>query len=92
MTSTLDRQFIGQARLARLLLWKVGDSTDIDVCLDKALEQGMIDAEDREFLDDQLAAEEASRDSQHETLSDFNSDAIARLRRCVDKLNRADCA
>ena len=91
MAASLDRQFIGQARLARLLFWKVGDSTDIDACLAAALEQGMIDADDHAFLAEQLSAEETARES-GEAPPNITSETIARLRRCVDKLNRADCA
>lgn len=90
-TTNLDRQFIGQARLARLLLWKVGDSTDIDVCLDEALGCGMLGEDDVSFLVECMSAEEAARDGAPIPM-DVDQESIVRLRRCVDKLNRADCA
>ena len=89
--TNLQKQFSGQARLVRLLLWKVGDTTDIDACLDAALNQGMIDVDDCAFLTAQMAAEEAARDSGEE-IPGVDEETILRLRRCVDKLNRADCA
>lgn len=87
----LQKRFIGQARLVRLLLWKVGDSTDIGACLNAALIGGMIDDDDSCFLLDCMNAEEALRDGGE---SDFaiSDEAVVRLQRCVDKLNRADCA
>lgn len=145
----LQRQFIGQARLVRLLLWRVGDSTDIDECLRVALSSGMIAPDDEAFLHQCLAYEERQREqgaspaakpspepaaeagrlpeegdvaaAQRATartgrsaasadratadaapnvgttaapLGTFPLDVqtIARLRRCADKLNRADAA
>lgn len=91
---SLDRQFMGQARLVRLLLWKVGDSTDVEHCLDVACVQGMIDADDEAFLRTCLAAEEAQRESGKDAPAAFevDEDMVRRLRRCADKLNRADAA
>ena len=87
----LERQFVGQARLARLLLWKVGDSTDIDVCIRAASDQGMLTDDDIAFLLESLDAEEHARDGAPVDM-DVDQQTILRLRRCVDKLNRADCA
>lgn len=87
----MDRQFIGQARLARLLLWKVGDSTDVDACLEAALDGKMISPDDALFLKECMDAEESSRNSGNVPL-DVTPDLVTKLRRCVDKLNRADCA
>lgn len=104
---SLQRQFVGQARLVRLLLWRVGDSTDIDECLRVALESNMLAPDDEVFLRECLAVEESQRgegseaaqsatvaDDLTNTLATFPIDTqtIARLRRCVDKLNRADAA
>lgn len=90
------RQFAGQARLVRLLLWRVGDSTDVDACLRAALAQGMIAADDAVFLRACMAAEERQREAPpaKEVPSDLVLDEqlITRLRRCADKLNRADSA
>lgn len=145
----LQRQFIGQARLVRLLLWRVGDSTDIDECLRVALSSGMIAPDDEAFLRECLAYEERQRAqgaspaaksssepateagkspeegdvsaaqratarSGHSAASadratadaapnadttavspdtfPIDAQTIARLRRCADKLNRADAA
>lgn len=111
---SLQRQFIGQARLVRLLLWRVTDSTDIDECLRVALESGMLAPDDEGFLRGCLAHEEQQRGeggaaaatapADPETANDasnaghgagafpIDAQVIARLRRCVDKLNRADAA
>lgn len=86
-----SRQFVGQARLVRLLLWKIGDSTDINHCLALARESNMIDADDEEFLRECLNMEEESRPNGADSL-DVSSDTVKRLRRCADKLNRADSA
>ena len=92
----LARQFAGQARLVRLLLWKVGETTDIDICLDTGLEQGLLGKDDVDFLRPCLEAEEEVRpESAGASVAlpfDIDQGAILRLRRCVDKLNRADCA
>lgn len=94
----VDRQFAGQARLVRLLLWKIGDSTDIGACLAAAVDQGMIDEGDRALLADCMRAEESMRSgdpsanaSDAPTL-EIDAETVARLRRCADKLNRADSA
>ena len=89
--TSLNKQFMGQARLVRLLLWKVGNSTDIDICLDTAVEKGMLNDEDADFLLLCMTEEETARESQSPSI-DVDGEMILRLRRCVDKLNRADCA
>lgn len=95
----VERQFAGQARLVRLLLWRIGDSTDIDACFAEARASNMIDESDEAFLRACMAYEEAVRDGGAETAgtaasSDFSitQETVARLRRCADKLNRADAA
>lgn len=103
----LERRFAGQARLVRLLLWRIGDSTDIDACLAVARQARMIDADDEAFLRGCLEAEERQRASSESTDASSIADidehmaplgcaidetTIARLQRCVDKLNRADSA
>lgn len=89
--SNLDKQFIGQARLIRLLLWKIGDSTDIPSCLCAAKSKNMIDSNEARFLIECMDAEEASRGDGSLNL-DIDKELIGRLRRCADKLNRADSA
>ena len=93
----IERQFAGQARLVRLLLWRVGDSTDIDACLAEARSSNMIGESDEAFLRACMAHEEAVRDDDNAEAagpSDFpiTQETVARLRRCADKLNRADAA
>ena len=114
---SLQRQFMGQAQLVRLLLWRIGDSTDIEACLGVAAEAGMLTVDDVAFLRECLEAEESQRalrdagkaagasaeaggSAAAEAAVDFKDSAtpsideqlIARLRRCADKLNRADAA
>lgn len=86
-----DKQFIGQARLVRLLLWKIGDSTDINACLEVAKSKNMVTKEDEAFLIDCMNAEEASRNGGSIGL-EADEGVINHLRRCADKLNRADSA
>lgn len=88
----LHRQFAGQARLIRLLLWRIGDSTDIDECLAQARLQGMLDADDEAFLREQIALEEAHRVQLDELAALVDEGTVRRLFRCADKLNRADSA
>lgn len=88
----LHRQFAGQARLIRLLLWRIGDSTDLGVCFDAAREQGMISEDDEGFLCEQLALEEANRDRLEDLASIIDEATVKRMFRCADKLNRADSA
>lgn len=87
----VERQFRGQARLIRLLLWKIGESIDIDAGLKVAVDAHMIDSEDASFLRECLDAEERDRDSENLSLP-VTAETISRLRRCADKLNRADSA
>lgn len=93
---SLARQFAGQARLVRLLLWRVGDSTDVDACLQDALAQGMIAPDDETFLRACMATEEQQREEPGANVVPagmaLDAQLIARLRRCADKLNRADSA
>lgn len=94
---SLHRQFAGQARLVRLLLWRIGNTTDIDSCLEAARTASMVDAEDEAFLRICLAQEEEHR---AETQAggpdgegyDVDEKTIRRLRHCVNKLNQADSA
>lgn len=97
----LHRQFAGQARLVRLLLWRIGDSTNIDACLTEARASNMIDEDDEAFLRKCLAVEEALRDGSANIDAEcvansfdfpITQETVARLRRCADKLNRADAA
>ena len=87
----LQKRFAGQARLIRLLLWRVGDTTDISICLTIAQDANMIDADDAAFLERCLDAEERQR---AEGVLDVDIDLaiVERLQRCADKLNRADAA
>ncbi|MCI9129291.1 MAG: hypothetical protein HFJ65_03080 [Eggerthellaceae bacterium] len=89
--ASLQRQFAGQARLVRLLLWRIGETTDVEQCLSAAMEAGMISADDEPFLRTCLQAEEAMRESGHAP-QEVDAGMVARLRRCADKLNRADSA
>lgn len=91
---SLDRRFTGQARLVRLLLWRVGDSTDVQACLAAAREKHMIDEADEAFLRACLDAEERQREDAAARRPALPLDAptIERLQRCADKLNRADSA
>lgn len=91
MDEKLQKRFAGQARLVRLLLWRVGDSTDMDACLREALAAGMISEDDEPFLRQCMDAEEAQRQTGALPL-DPDPQMIARLQRCADKLNRADSA
>lgn len=91
----LHRQFAGQARLVRLLLWRIGDSTNIDECLGAAKAAGMIDSDDEGFIREVLEIEERQRESS--SVGDvaalpMDKETILRLRRCVNKLNQADSA
>lgn len=88
----LHRRFAGQARLIRLLLWRIGDSTELDACFAVAREQGMLDADDEAFLREQLALEEENRDCLEELASTVDEATVKRMFRCADKLNRADSA
>lgn len=87
----LHRQFAGQARLVRLLLWRIGDSTDLETCFSVAKDAHMISDDDEVFLRSCMELEEDSRDDSARVL-DIDRTTIERLRRCADKLNRADSA
>lgn len=86
------RQFAGQARLVRLLLWRIGDSTDLDACFAQAREMGMLDADDEAFVRTCIELEERHRDDMSTLASLVDSEMVRRLFRCADKLNRADSA
>lgn len=90
-TGEVEKRFLGQARLVRLLLWKVGETTEVDACLAQALAQKMITADDAAFLQRCMQAEERAREG--EAVGDrATPEAVTRLQRCADKLNRADSA
>ncbi len=89
--ASLEKQFAGQARLVRLLLWRIGDTTDIDECLQVAHDKGMLTADDESFIRDCLEAEESQREGRDLGI-ELDNDFLTRLRRCADKLNRADSA
>lgn len=89
---SLHRQFAGQARLVRLLLWRIGDSTDLDECFAQVAAMGMLAEGDEAFLRDCLGREEAARGNLEELESCVDEAMVKRLFRCADKLNRADSA
>ena len=81
--------------MVRLLLWRIGDSTDVDECLAAAKAAGMIDDDDEAFIREVLETEERQREGS--SVGDvaelpMDKETILRLRRCVDKLNQADSA
>lgn len=88
---SLEKRFAGQARLVRLLLWRTGDSTDLNACFEAARAAGMISADDEAFLRDCLDAEERQRSGEPLPFT-VDQNTITRLQRCADKLNRADSA
>ena len=88
----LHKQFSGQARLTRLLLWRVGNSTDLDECLAAARDQGMLDADDEAFVRACLDLEERNREDIGALEPLVDKDMVRRLFRCADILNRADSA
>ncbi len=87
----LERRFAGQARLVRLLLWRTGDSTDLDACLAAAYAAGMVTREDESFLRACMDAEERLRETGCLEIP-VDAQLIVRLQRMADKLNRADSA
>lgn len=91
MDEVLRKRFVGQTRLIRLLLWRIGNSTDLETCFCAAQQQEMLSAEDVLFLHELLDEEEASRECN--TLSiDIDETLVLKLQRYADKLNRADSA
>ncbi len=89
--ASLEKRFIGQARLIRLLLWKIGDTTNIQTGLQVAEEKGMIDHADTSFLLACMRSEEKWR-NEGVIERDIDRQTVNRLQRCADKLNRADSA
>lgn len=90
---SFEKQFIGQARLVRLLLWRIGNSTDIDTCLAVAKDAHMITEDDERFLWACMDSEERHRNQEASGRSfEIDQATITHLRRCADKLNRADSA
>ena len=89
--TSLNKRFAGQARLVRLLLWRVGDTTDIDACMAEARRAGMLTEDDEAFLRGCLDAEERQRE-RGERAIEPTEETLRRLARCADKLNRADAA
>lgn len=87
----LQRRFIGQSQLVRMLLWKIGESTDIEIGLTVAHAGRMLSDDDVIFASRCLAVEEL-----HRVTGQFNieitEDAVTHLQRLADKLNRADAA
>lgn len=88
----LHRQFAGQARLVRLLLWRIGDSTDLDVCFAHARDMGMLEEDDEAFLRECMELEEQHRDDAARLEPLVDQEMVQHLFRCADKLNRADAA
>lgn len=88
----LHRRFAGQARLVRLLLWRIGDSTDLDACFAQVRAMGMLAGGDEEFLRACMRLEEEARDDVAALESQVDQEMVTRLFRCADKLNRADSA
>lgn len=90
--SSINRRFAGQARLIRLLLWRIGDSTDLSACFVAARASGMLTEDDEDFLRYALDLEETCRDNPADLGDRVDSETVKRLFRCADKLNRADSA
>ncbi len=91
MDEVLRKRFVGQARLVRLLLWRIGSSTDLETCLCAAKQGGMLGDDDVRLLRELLDAEEACRANGAVPI-EVDEALVAKLQRYADKLNRADSA
>ncbi|NHM13466.1 hypothetical protein [Xiamenia xianingshaonis] len=91
MDEVLRKRFVGQARLVRLLLWRIGNSTDLATCFCAAKQGGMLGDDDVRLLGELLGAEEACRANDAVPI-EVDEVLVAKLQRYADKLNRADSA
>ena len=48
--AAMIRRFKGAVQLVTLHLWRVGKTTDVDICIEKAKELGMIGDDDEAFI------------------------------------------
>ncbi len=85
------QRFQGSVRLVTLHLWRVGQTTDLDLCLQAARDRAMIDAQQEAFIRECIEAERLLEEG-GEFRDDMDSEVIARLQRCALALNTADPA
>lgn len=84
-----ERQFRGSVRLMTLLLWRLGESTDVEDGFSMARELGWLKPEQEQFvrtcfaLDKQLEAGE-------EPSQEITMDMVKELQACTLRINSAD--
>lgn len=87
----VEKRFRGQVRLLTLLLWRVGKSTDLDVCFQAAKDLRMIDGSHESFIRACIEAQSAIESGEPATF-EVTDDIVDEVAHCVNLLNSADPA
>lgn len=94
--AAMIRRFKGAVQLVTLHLWRVGKTTDVDICIEKAKELGMIGDDDEAFITECISLNDTLSTSDEEIASEaskrINNDLIHEVQMCAIRLNSADPA
>ncbi|MCI9628698.1 MAG: hypothetical protein HFJ64_05705 [Eggerthellaceae bacterium] len=94
--AAMIRRFKGAVQLVTLHLWRVGKTTDVDICIEKAKELGMIGDDDETFITECISLNDTLSTSDKETASEaskrIDNDLIHEVQMCAIRLNSADPA
>lgn len=94
--AAMIRRFKGAVQLVTLHLWRVGKTTDIDLCILAARDLGMISADDEAFIRDCISLNERIASSKEDLAEDvgdrIDDDLIHEVQMCAIRLNSADPA
>jgi hypothetical protein len=88
---SLVRRFHGSVNLAKLHLWRVGKTTDLDTCFQTARDLRMLSAENEAFIRRCLATD-ARYEAGEDVSADVTPEDVHELQMNVLRLNSADPA
>lgn len=94
--AAMIRRFKGAVQLVTLHLWRVGKTTDVDICIEKAKELGMIGDDDETFITECILLNDKLSTCDEETAEKISkridNDLIHEVQMCAIRLNSADPA
>ena len=88
---SIEKRFRGSVRLVTLLLWRIGESTDVERGLAQARGMGMIAEQHERFIRDCMAADARMERGEDPGLP-LTLQLVAELQACALRLNSADPA
>lgn len=88
---SVEKRFRGSVRLVTLLLWRIGESTDIERGLAQARDMGMINEQHERFIRDCMGIDERMGRGE-DPGCELTLQLVDELQACALRLNSADPA